>query len=212
MSSPDVRLYLVTDPSFEDLERVVVEGVEGGVTCVQVRDKAATPDHVAATVSRLRSLLAGSGVLVLSNDVVVDGDGVHVGTSDSPPHVVREQVGPGRVVGWSINSLHQLDDDRAVGACDYVAASPVFPTPTKTDTSTPFGLEGVRTLSRRLDGRVPFVGIGGLDADNVADVVRAGADGVAVVRAVGAATDPRAAARSLRARVDDALTARGVLR
>lgn len=212
MTRIDVRLYLVTDPSFDDLERVVVEGVEGGVTCVQVRDKTATPEQVEQVVGRLRSLLAGAGVPVLSNDVAVAGDGVHVGVSDTPPHVLRESVGPGGVVGWSVNTLDQLDDEAALGACDYVAASPVFATPTKTDTSSPFGLDGVRALNERLDGRVPLVGIGGIDRTTVADVVRAGADGVAVVRAVGAAQDPRAAAKEMRSRIDAALADRGGVR
>lgn len=211
MTRPDVRLYLVTDPSFDDLERVVVEGVEGGVTCVQVRDKRATPEQVERVVARLRSLLTGSGVPVLSNDVAVAGDGVHVGVSDTPPHELREAVGPGAVIGWSVNALDQLDHDPALEACDYVAASPVFVTPTKTDTSPPFGLDGVRALHARLDGRVPLVGIGGIDETNVVDVVRAGADGVAVVRAVGAALDPRAAAKELRSRIDAALADRGAL-
>lgn len=212
MTRADVRLYLVTDPSFDGLERVVVEGVEGGVTCVQVRDKTATPEQVEQLVARLRSLLAGSGVPVLSNDVAVAGDGVHVGVSDTPPHELRETVGAEAVVGWSVNTLDQLDDDAALEACDYVAASPVFVTPTKTDTSPPFGIDGVRALRERLDGRVPLVGIGGIDATNVADVVRAGADGVAVVRAVGAAQDPRTAATELRSRIDAALADRGALR
>lgn len=212
MTRIDVRLYLVTDPSFDDLERVVVEGVEGGVTCVQVRDKTATPEQVEQVVGRLRSLLAGAGVPVLSNDVAVAGDGVHVGVSDTPPHVLRETVGPGGVVGWSVNTLDQLDDEAALKACDYVAASPVFATPTKTDTSSPFGLDGVRALNECLDGRVPLVGIGGIDRTTVADVVRAGADGVAVVRAVGAAQDPRAAAKEMRSRIDAALADRGGVR
>lgn len=204
----DVRLYLVTDPSFGDVERVVLAAVEGGVTCVQVRDKHAPVADVRDLLRRLRGLVEGSGVCVLGNDGVEGGHGVHVGLGDDHPAAVRRRLGPDAVVGWSIERLDQLDDDVAVAACDYLAASPVHATPTKTDAAPALGLAGVRALAERTAGRLPIVGIGGVDAGNAEAVVRAGADGVAVVRAVGLAADPARAARELRERVDDALARR----
>jgi thiamine-phosphate pyrophosphorylase len=210
MTTPDLRVYLVTDPSFgPDLRRVVVPAVEGGVTCVQVRDKQASPEALASQVTRLQAALAGSGVPVLANDHVVAGaDGVHGGRSDAHPTTLRSRAGRDAVVGWSVEDLDQLADHDALAASSYVAASPVHATPTKQDTAPALGLDGVRALAARLDGRLPLVGIGGLHAGNATEAVLAGLDGVAVVRAVGSAPDPCGAARRLRAVVDEALTTR----
>lgn len=101
------------------------------------------------------------------------------------------------IVGWSVHDLDQLDDRGALARCDYVAASPVWPTPTKIDHSPPWGLEGVRALRARLPTELPLIGIGGIHAGNARDVISAGADGVAVVSAICAAADPRAAADEL---------------
>lgn len=208
----DVRLYFVTDPVFPDLARVAAAGVVGGVTCVQVRDKD-DPDRLCATSLAVRHALP-SQVPVLANDdleVAHLVDGIHVGVDDVSPVEARRVLGERAIVGWSINTVEQLDDLTALKACDYVAASPVWPTPTKPDSSPPFGLEGVRALADRLRAlghAVPLIGIGGISAGSAGTVVAAGASGVAVVSAVGAAADPAAAARGIRAEVDRALARR----
>lgn len=203
----DLRLYLVTDPAYADLDRVVGAAVAGGVTCVQVRDKQAGSDQLAALALRLRADLP-AGVAVLANDDVEAArlcDGLHVGVDDLPPAEARELLGPGAVIGWSINDLAQLDDEQQLAACDYVAASPVWTTPTKADADRPWGLSGVRALADALAGRLPLVAIGGIDAGSAGDVVAAGADGVALVSAICGADDPEAAARDLRLVIDHAL-------
>lgn len=208
----DLRVYLVTDPAYDDLEGIAAAAVAGGATCVQVRDKAGTPQARAAVIGRLRSVLPAA-VAVLANDDVEAarlGDGLHVGVSDTPPSAARAALGPGATIGWSINDLAQLDDADELAACDYVAASPVWATPTKTDTTAPFGLDGVRAIAAGLAGRLPLVAIGGIHAGNAEDVVAAGADGIAVVSAICGAADPAAAARELRACVDAGLRRRGV--
>ncbi|MFI5427995.1 thiamine phosphate synthase [Aeromicrobium sp. UC242_57] len=210
--SIDLRLYLVTDPSCDDLGSVVTAAVAGGATCVQVRDKSGTSADRLAAVAALRAALPAS-VAVLANDDVAAaraGDGLHVGVGDTDPVTARAALGEDAVIGWSVNDLRQLDDAVQLAACDYVAASPVWATPTKTDTTAPFGLDGVRELAKRLGGRLPLIAIGGIDAANARDVIAAGANGVAVVSAICAADDPAGAAASLRLAVDDALQARGV--
>jgi thiamine-phosphate pyrophosphorylase len=212
--SPDLRVYLVTDPRHDDLAGIVSEAVAGGVTCVQVRDKDASSTVRGQLVRALRDALP-AGITVVVNDDLESArwcDGLHVGVEDVSPSAARHALGPDAVVGWSINDLAQLDDDAELAACSYVAVSPVWATPTKPDASTPFGLSGVRAVAERVAGRLPVAAIGGIDATNAADVVMAGADGVAVVSAVCGAADPRAAAGRLRASVDAALMARGALR
>ncbi len=212
--SVDPRVYLVTDPAVDDLEAIVDAGVRGGVTCVQVRDKHGSSASRAGLVAALRGALPSSVAVVVNDDLEVASscDGLHVGVDDVAPSVARAELGPEAVIGWSINDLAQLGDEAEMRACSYVAVSPVWATPTKTDTTAPFGLDGVREVAARLAGRVPLVAIGGIDASNAADVVLAGADGVAVVSAICGADDPRASAGQLRAVVDAALETRGARR
>ncbi|MDO9379749.1 MAG: thiamine phosphate synthase [Nocardioidaceae bacterium] len=213
---PDLRLYLVTGPVPEgrDLVEVVAAAVAGGVTTVQLRDKTATTDERVATARALLEVLDPAGVPLVVNDDVeaaaIVGAGVHVGTSDAAAAHARDRLGSGALVGWSVEHAGQLDDAAEVDSASYLAASPVWSTPSKTDTAPPLGLDGVAAL--RSGTTLPVVGIGGIDASNAAAVVRAGADGVAVISAICAADDPERAARGLLAAVDEALAGRGVLR
>lgn len=213
--SVDVRLYLVSGEvgSSRTLAEVVSAAAAGGVTIVQLRDKTGDATSVTAVASELRGRLDGTNVpLVVNDDAQVAYEtgvaGVHLGPDDVHPARARELLGLDAVIGWSIHDLLQLEDAAAVGACDYLAASPVWATPTKPDTTAPFGLDGVSGLRKAMPAHLPLVAIGGIDESNAADVVRAGADGVAVVSAICSADDPYAAARRLRAVVDDALSAR----
>jgi len=208
----DVRLYLVTGPGprGRDLVDVVEAAVAGGVTLVQLRDKSAGPAGRLRQVVRLRRVLDPWGVpLVVDDDLgaAAGAAGVHLGPFDPAPTRARAVLGPHAVVGWSVEHPAQLV--AAGDAFDYAAASPVWTTPSKTDTAPSLGLSGVRAVRRALDPRVPLVGIGGIDEANAGDVVSAGCDGVAVVSAVCAADDPEAAARDLRRAVDSARAARG---
>ena len=187
------RLYLVTDTA-AGLERALA----GGVDVVQLRLKGAPDDEVVALGRVCRELTAAAGALFLVNDrpdlaVACDADGVHVGRGDARVAAARETVGPGRLVGLTVDRPEQL---HAVAGADYLGVGPVFDTPTKTDTPAG-GLDLVRAAAR--EATVPWFAIGGIDETNVDAVVAAGAARVAVVRAVRDATDPRAAAARLRA-------------
>ncbi|WP_262849240.1 thiamine phosphate synthase [Mumia quercus] len=215
----DLRLYLVTGPVPDgaDVVGVTAAAVDGGVTAVQLRDKTSSRDDLVRTGSRLAAQLAGTPAVFLVNDDLdaaraIPGAGLHVGPDDLHPARAREVLGDDAVIGWSLHDLGQLDDAEALAACSYVAVSPVWPTPTKTDTTPPWGLEGVRRLRDAVPADLPLVAIGGIAADNAASVVAAGADGVCVVSAICSARDPREAARALRAEVDGALDARTAAR
>ncbi|WP_166353661.1 thiamine phosphate synthase [Phytoactinopolyspora limicola] len=211
MTVLDLRLYVVTDPALTPPERLAemcLAAVRGGATLVQLRDKHASDDELLRQASELRDVLAPARVPLVVNDRVHvaerAGVGVHVGVTDTTPVLARATLGRGAVVGWSIEDP-QGNDVEQLAACSYVAASPVWSTPTKTDTAAPLGLAGVAGLRRTTDR--PLVGIGGINSpERAAATIRAGADGVAVVSAVFGASDPELAAARLRDAVDDALT------
>ena len=197
-----LRLYLVTDRPLalgRDLEWVVGEAVKGGVTLVQLREKEIDTREFIALGRRLKALLAPLGVPLLINDRVdvalaVDADGVHIGQSDMPYADARRLLGPEKIIGLSVENEAEALAANALDV-DYIAVSPVYLTATKTDTAAAFGLEGVRRVAALT--RHPVVGIGGMNARTAADVIRAGADGVAVVSAIMSAADPCAASAEL---------------
>src|SRR5699024_582716 len=212
--TPDVRLYLVSAGAGPQLPEIAVAAAAGGATMVQVRDKDAdaevTGASVRAVAARLRQ--AGIQIPVLVNDdpAVAASAGVHIGPDDLPPAQARRLLGPESTIGWSIHSMDQLADTAALSECDYVAASPVWATPSMTDTTEPWGLAGVRALRESLPAGLPLVAIGGIHEHNARDVIDAGADGIAVVSAISAAKNPEKAAHRLRETVDTALAHRDV--
>lgn len=207
-----LRVYLVTDRSLargRSLAAVVRAAVEGGVTCVQLREKHAGTREFLALARELMALLAPYRVPLVINDRVdialaCGAQGVHLGQSDMPAHEARRLLPPGTFIGWSVESPADVAASAAL-PIDYLGVSPVFATPTKTDTSAAWGLEGLAAV--RAATRLPLVAIGGLNAVNAAQAIRAGADGIAVVSALCAADDPRAAALALKRACNAALDA-----
>ncbi len=202
----DYSLYLVTDRTLS-LGRSTVEvvraAIRGGVSCVQLREKGCSTREFVDEARLLKALLAGTGVPLFINDrldvaLAVGADGVHLGQNDLPIADARRLVGNRMIIGISAESVADAVRAEAEGA-DYIGASPVFTTPTKTDTAPPLGLDGLRAIRRAV--RLPLVAIGGIDADNAAQVLRAGADGLAVVSAIVSAPCPRTAAAGLRQRI-----------
>jgi len=201
-----LRLHLVTDSNLcgaRGVEAVVAAAVRGGATCVQLREKHLDTRQFVERARALKALLAPLGVPLLINDrldiaLAVGADGVHVGQSDMPPDDVRRLL-PHALIGLSVENAAQVRA-AAHSPVDYLGVSPVFSTPSKADAAPALGLDGLRTL--RALTRLPLIAIGGIDLDNAAQVMSAGADGLAVVRALCAAPDPAAAAQALRRHTD----------
>lgn len=198
----DYSLYFVTDrglsggrPTLE----VVRAAVEGGVGCVQLREKACSTREFIAEAAAIGDFLKSRGIPLIINDrldvaMAVGAHGVHLGQTDMPLAMARSIVGRSMLIGISADSAQ--DAVAAVrGGADYVSASPIFATPTKTDTAPALGLEGLRAIRRLVE--VPLVAIGGLHRGNAGEVIRSGADGVAVVSAIAAAADPAQAAAEI---------------
>jgi thiamine-phosphate pyrophosphorylase len=178
-----------------DLETAGI-AVDGGATVVQWRLKDVPTVEVVERGRATRSLCARHGVTFVVNDdveaaLMLGADGVHLGQSDEGADQAREH---GLLLGLSATSV---DEARvADGNCSYIGAGPVWPTPSKTDADPAIGLAGLQEICAAVS--TPVVAIGGVDATNAADCIRAGASGVAVIRA---ARD----AAALRAAIDAAL-------
>jgi len=199
----DPRLYLVTDATAargRPIERIVEAGVRGGVTAVQLREKAASNEEFIARAKSLKRILAGTEISLIINDrpdvaAACRAAGVHLGRSDADPSEARRALGAGAIIGLSVETLDQAEAAETLDV-DYLGVSPVFETPTKKDAGPAWELDGLARLRARTDRLL--VAIGGINAANAADVLRAGADGLAVVSAISSASDPESAARELR--------------
>ena len=196
------EVYLVTDRAFSrgrSTLEIVRAAVRGGVSAVQLREKELSTRDFLEEGLTIRDFLRERGVPLIINDridiaLALDAEGVHVGQNDMPVGIARKLLGRSRIVGLSAERLDHLDRD--AGACiDYFAVSPVFLTGTKTDISRPWGLDGLKNARAATD--LPLVAIGSIKVDNAREVVRAGADCVAVVTAIVSADDPEAACRRL---------------
>ncbi len=196
------RLYLVLEarPLGQDPSALLDAALRGGVDVVQLREKELPDDALVAAAAPFRAACADRGALFILNDrpdLVEDcgADGVHIGRGDDSVEEARALVGPDRLIGLSASTVAELD---AMAGADYAGVTAFF-TPTKPD-AVAGGLELVRVAAKTLT--IPWFAIGGIEPDNVAEVVAAGAPGVAVVRAIRDADDPVAAARELRRALD----------
>lgn len=202
MNKDELRLYLVTDRKLageRDFLSVVRQAVEGGVSIVQLREKCIGTREFIDLALRLKELLKPYGVPLIINDRVdvalaSDADGVHIGQSDMPYEMARAILGPSKIIGLSVEDFDQVIQANALDV-DYIAVSPVFATPTKTDTAEPFGLEGLEKAVRM--SVHPTVAIGGMNEMTAAAVMDCGTDGIAVISAILCADDPAAASKKL---------------
>jgi thiamine-phosphate pyrophosphorylase len=202
-----LRLYLVTDQfcaGGRTLADVVAAAVQGGVTCVQLREKQLNTRDFVAQALALKDLLAPHGIPLVINDridvaLACGAQGVHLGQSDMPVTQARRLLPPEVFIGWSVETLEDVARSAELQV-DYLGVSPIFATPTKTDTLPPWGLEGLRQV--RQATTAPLVAIGGIHVGNAREVLLAGADGLAVVSALCAAQDTCVAALRLRQLID----------
>jgi thiamine-phosphate pyrophosphorylase len=203
----DPSLYLVTDRSLakgRPIEFIVEQAVKGGVTMVQLREKnCSTLDFVNLAIL-LKKLLAPYRIPLVINDrlditLASDADGLHIGQQDMPYAIARKILGKDKIIGLSVENIDQAKEIDKFDV-DYIGLSPVFVTGTKPELANSLGLEGVRKIASF--SRHCMVAIGGINATNAAEVLKAGATGIAVVSAIVSADDPMNAAREIRQEVD----------
>jgi thiamine-phosphate diphosphorylase len=196
-----LAVYYVADPEQapDNFLDIVDQALAGGVTSLQLRTKAMSGSEMYDLAVVLCDRCRAAGVLFFVNDrvdvgVACDADGVHVGMNDLPLPQTRRIVGRRMIVGFSPQAMPDVIGARALGA-DYVGLGPVFGTASKADAQPELGL---MALSQQVTAaKVPTVGIGGITVANAGSVIRAGADGVAVIGAIQGAGNPRQATDSL---------------
>lgn len=205
----DCTLYVITDAKLSrgrsHLE-VAQAAIEGGASIIQFRDKEMSTRQLVETARKIKELTDEASIPLIINDrldvaLAVDADGVHVGQDDMPAALARQLIGPHKILGVSASTVEEALQAEREGA-DYVSASPVFTTPTKPDAPPPTGLEGLRAIVEAVN--LPVIAIGGINEKNAAEVIEAGAQGIAVISAVISAPDIVAAARHLRETVEAA--------
>jgi len=198
-----LKLYLVTDRELSlgrSLEEVVSEAVAGGATIVQLREKETSTGEFIQLAFRLKEILKPYNIPLIINDRVdvalaTDADGVHIGQSDMPYELARKLLGPHKIIGLSVENMDDLIKANELDV-DYVGISPVYGTPTKTDTAEPFGLEGLKEAVRL--SAHPTVAIGGMNKNTAADVMATGCNGIAVVSAISSAENIKEATMELK--------------
>lgn len=200
--SHDFSLYLVTQRNSKSLDetfKIILESIEGGVKVIQLREKEISAREMISIGKKLHSLLKPLKIPLIINDRVdvayaIGAEGVHLGQSDLNVTDARAILGNHAIIGLSVETVEQ-----AISAqneeVDYIAASPVFCTQTKTDCNAPWGLNRLKQLCEVSNH--PVIAIGGINSANIKDVVNCGVAGVAVVSAIFNSSSPKSAAKEL---------------
>jgi thiamine-phosphate pyrophosphorylase len=199
-------LYVILDRQFlagrDELE-VTSQIIEGGARVIQLRDKQGKKGELLLLAQKLRELCSQAGVLFIVNDyldlaLAADADGLHIGQEDLPLPAVRRELPIDAIVGCSVTTVSQATRAQNEGA-DYIAVGSMFPTTTKKEAIV-VGVDMLKELKRVVS--VPLVAIGGINQNNVGEVVTAGADAVAVISAVMGEKDVKGAVHKLVARMN----------
>jgi thiamine-phosphate pyrophosphorylase len=202
-------LYIILDPSVcpaRSLVEVLTAAAEAGASLFQYRNKTAPVKEAYVEALALRQAAARAGVLFIVNDrcdlaMAVDADGVHLGQGDLPLNLARKVMGPNKLIGISTHNPDQVREATA-GKPDYLGFGPIFKPGSKQDHDPVVGLEGLRAV-RPLTS-LPVFAIGGIQLEQVREVMRARADGVAVISAILKAADIKHVVKEFHARISTA--------
>lgn len=195
-------LHVLIDPGRVPVERLgpFLDAVAaGGAAVVQIRIKEGSTREALGYIAAVRAL-SGARLALIINDrldwaLASGADGVHLGQDDMPLDVAR-RLAPGLILGTSAGNAAEVEAVLPYHP-DYVGIGPVFATPSKADAGAPLGVSGLRDLIAGLPPSIIPIAIGGIEPDNVAEVWKAGARGVAVIHTVTGAPDPEQASRRL---------------
>lgn len=200
MKNVDLSLYLVTDNS-DDVEKflnTIEEGIKGGVTVVQIREKTADTLEFYNLALKVKEITTKYDVPLIINDRVdvalaIDADGVHVGQSDMPCSVTRKLIGKDKILGVSAATIEEAKKAEKDGA-DYIGTGAVFPTATKDDAPK----ITKKDLKEIVDSiNIPVVAIGGITLENASQLNDTGIAGLSVVSAIMSSENPKESSEKL---------------
>lgn len=182
------RLYVIVDKKTSGRRPMlcIVSKANGsGVDIIQLRDKESKKEYILKEAYRLKKLLTNTGILFIVNDYIdiaklVDSDGIHLGQGDLPITAARQLLGSGKIIGKSCHSLNQAVKAEKEGA-DYISIGPVYATVTKPEYKA-VGLSLIKKVRKAI--RIPFFVIGGINKENIRDILPLGIKRIAVCRAV----------------------------
>ncbi|WP_088070710.1 thiamine phosphate synthase [Gottfriedia luciferensis] len=194
----DYKLYLVTDRDVlgsRNLVNAVEEAIKGGTTIVQIREKNCSSLDFYQVAMQVKEVTTKYNVPLIINDrldiaLAIKADGLHIGQEDLPLTVVRKIVGEDMIIGVSATTLEEAVLAQEQGA-DYVGIGSMYPTSTKLD-AKPVTFDDLRAIRKAV--KIPIVGIGGITADNVSELMETNIDGVAIVSAILGKEDIKEAA------------------
>ena len=200
-------LYIITDQRISHDKshlEVAEDALTGGATVIQFRDKEMKDSEAIVVCREIYKLTKKKGVSFIVNDRVevakaVDADGVHLGQEDMSFSSARKILGKEKIIGISVETVEQAL--KAVeGGADYLGVGPIYPTATKPDAGKALGIARLKEIRESVN--IPIVAIGGINENNLEEVLKAGADGVAVISAVVSAPDITEACRKLKTRIE----------
>lgn len=210
MNFKNRRLYLVLSQEncvHHSIKEVIMRSIKGGVDVIQLREKHLPTPEFIALAEQVMSWIEPFDVPLFINDNVVvarrvNAPGIHVGNADRTPHLIKFEDQYKGMIGYSCESMEHITNESA-HLSDYIALSPIYSTPTKENTIIEWGVSGIETVRKMTEK--PIVAIGNMKVENVGDVMKAGADCIAVVSAIAGAVDPERAAAALRNEIEKAL-------
>ena len=200
MKNIDLSLYLVTDNSDDEEKflKTIEEGIKGGVTVVQIREKTADTLDFYNLALKVKEITEKYNIPLIINDRVdialaIDADGVHVGQSDMPCDVTRKLIGKDKILGISAATVDEAKKAQKDGA-DYIGTGAVFPTTTKNDASS-VTKEELKKIVESID--IPVVAIGGINLENASQLTDTGIAGLSVVSAIMSSENPKKSSQEL---------------
>ncbi len=181
-------LYIITDKKIagKPNEKIVKEALKGGSDVIQLRDKNLSYKKLLGEAKKIRAIIPKNKAVFIVNDNVdialfSDADGVHLGKDDLPVKEARKILGEDKIIGMSCDNVKEAIKAEKEGA-DYISLGPIFPTTTKKDIPSPLGVKVIRKTKKKIS--IPIVAIGGINEKNIREVLKAGADSIAIISAV----------------------------
>ncbi len=203
-------LYVIIDLKVArgDVSKITEDVIKGGANLIQLRAKEVSTSEFLRAGTEIERICRKSGTPFIINDRVdvalaLDSDGVHLGQDDMPVSIARKLIGRKKLIGLSVHSLEEAKSSY-LEKPDYIGVGPVFFTRTKTSAGSPVGTELIRDIKKEVN--IPLVAIGGINTENVDEVINAGADAVAVCSAILCADNISSATEKLAGAINDAPT------